>query len=170
MPCRALFPFGHVNNDASELFFRSILISNAYCFKAINNAEMFNLSFYLIDKSGHRQQKKETIFLWFLNLIGGNTGHNTNRKIVLGHKSTGEIGQITEGGQLFIHAKDKNSIVIDGTQFTEANVNFGILLREQYPDALSLRIRTAIKGTQYLEINFRTAAAREEALKKDFTY
>ncbi|CEP08522.1 hypothetical protein, partial, partial [Parasitella parasitica] len=33
-----------------------------------------------------------------------------------------------------------------------------------------LRIRQATKGTQYFEINFRTAAAREEALKKDFTY
>ena len=44
------------------------------------------------------------------------------------------------------------------------------MLREQYKEALGLRTRTASKGTQYFEINFRTAEAREEALKKDFMY
>ena len=59
------------------------------------------------------------------------------------------------------------------TQFIENNVNFkelGVLLRDQYKEALGLRTRTASKGTQYFEINFRTAEAREEALKKDFLY
>ncbi|CEP13440.1 hypothetical protein [Parasitella parasitica] len=92
----------------------------------------------------------------------------------LGRKTAAELGELSEGGQLFIYAKDKNSIVIDGAQFTKkANINFkglGVLLREQYPEALGLRICQATKGTQYFEINFRTAAAREEALKKDFTY
>ncbi|KAK4515337.1 uncharacterized protein ATC70_010281 [Mucor velutinosus] len=64
-------------------------------------------------------------------------------------RNSDELGQLTEGGQLFLHARDKNSSV---------------------PGCLGLRIRNVSQTTKYFEINFRTAEAREAALKKEFTY
>ncbi|KAL9536442.1 hypothetical protein MBANPS3_012647, partial [Mucor bainieri] len=88
-------------------------------------------------------------------------------------RTTDELGQLTEGGQLFLHARDKHSVVISTEQFLKLQVNFkdlAIVLRKQFPDALGLRIRNVSQTTKYFEINFRTAAAREDALKKEFEY
>ncbi|KAK4518333.1 uncharacterized protein ATC70_001686 [Mucor velutinosus] len=88
-------------------------------------------------------------------------------------RNSDELGQLTEGGQLFLHARDKNSVIISTEQFLALQVNFkdlAIVLRSQFPDALGLRIRNVSQTTKYFEINFRTAEAREAALKKEFTY
>ncbi|KAL7312048.1 hypothetical protein PS15m_007851 [Mucor circinelloides] len=84
-----------------------------------------------------------------------------------------ELGQLTEGGQLFVQARDKHSVVVSTEQFTALQVNFkdlATVLRTQFPDALGLRIRNVSQTSKYFEINFRTDAAREAALKKDFSY
>ncbi|KAL7327482.1 hypothetical protein PS15p_205903 [Mucor circinelloides] len=84
-----------------------------------------------------------------------------------------ELGQPTEGGQLFVQARDKHSVVVSTEQFTALQVNFkdlATVLRTQFPDALGLRIRNVSQTSKYFEINFRTDAAREAALKKDFSY
>lgn len=129
------------------------------------------------------------------NLIGGNTTdsrHNPNKQkdplrtyaqilnsqqardvFDMEKKSSEELGQLTEGGQLFLQARDKNSIVIATKQFLGSEVNFkdlSLALREQFSAALGLRIRNATKDSKYFEINFRSGEAREEALKKDFFY
>ncbi|KAK4509431.1 uncharacterized protein ATC70_007783 [Mucor velutinosus] len=88
-------------------------------------------------------------------------------------RNSDELGQLTEGGQLFLHARDKSSVIISTEQFLALQVNFkdlAIVLRSQFPDALGLRIRNVSQTTKYFEINFRTAEAREAALKKEFTY
>lgn len=86
-------------------------------------------------------------------------------------RTSDELGQLTEGGQLYIRARDKHSIVISTEQFIGSNVNLkdlSLVLRTQYPEGLGLCIRNASKTSKYIEINFRTAA-REEALKKRFS-
>ncbi|KAG2192765.1 hypothetical protein INT46_002425 [Mucor plumbeus] len=91
----------------------------------------------------------------------------------LNSKSSGELGHLTEGGQLFIQARDKHSIVVSAEQFLDSQANFkevGVLLRAQYPEAWGLRIRNVGQDSKYFEVNFRTDEAREAALKKDFQY
>lgn len=129
------------------------------------------------------------------NLIGGNTTdsrHNPNKQkdqmrsyaqilktnqqrdpFNLNNRTPDELSQLTEGGQLYIQARDKHSIVISTEQFIGSNVNLkdlSLMLRTQYPEGLGLRIRNVSKTSKYIEINFRNAAAREEALKKEFLY
>jgi hypothetical protein len=43
-------------------------------------------------------------------------------------------------------------------------------LRNQFPESWGLRIRNVNANTKYFEISFRSDAAREAALKKDFSY
>lgn len=129
------------------------------------------------------------------NLIGGNASdsrHNPNKQkdqirsyaqilksdqtrdtFDLKSFTSEELGQLTEGGQLFIQARDKHSVVVSTEQFLALQVNFkdlAIVLRNQFPDALGLRIRNVNQATKYFEINFRTNEAREVALTKDFSY
>lgn len=97
----------------------------------------------------------------------------TRETFELNTQTSGELVQLTEGGQLFIQARDKHSIVVSAAQFIDTQVKFkdlGALLRAQYPEAWGLRTRNVNKDSKYLEVNFRTAEAREAALKKDFQY
>ncbi|KAK4517257.1 RNA 3'-terminal phosphate cyclase [Mucor velutinosus] len=71
-------------------------------------------------------------------------------------RNSDELGQLIEGG--------------GGTTVSPRQGQELCVLRSQFPDALGLRIRNVSQTTKYFEINFRTAEARETALKKEFTY
>lgn len=84
-----------------------------------------------------------------------------------------ELGELTEEGQLFLQARDKHSVVVSTEQFLMLQATFkdvATALRSQFPESRGLRIRNVNSSTKYFEISFRTDAAREAALKKDFSY
>ncbi|KAG2195366.1 hypothetical protein INT47_004474 [Mucor saturninus] len=70
---------------------------------------------------------------------------------------------------LYLEAIEENSIIISlsefiGMKFKSKNLN--LILREHFPNGLGLRARHVNKELKHIEINFGSAAERDEALTK----
>lgn len=81
--------------------------------------------------------------------------------------------QLNDKNFIFAEATEKNTILIDVSQFTQAYYNGKPIisyLREQYPDAIGIRfgITTGYYRKDYVEIAFESDSASKQALLKKF--
>ena len=98
--------------------------------------------------SRHNPNKLKNPMRLYAQILKNNQTRDT---FDLNSKSSGELGSLTEGGQLFIQARGKHSIVVSAEQFIDSQANFkevDVLLRAQYPEAWDLRIRNVGKDSK----------------------